>query len=190
MNLDTIKHELKGYFINKVISTGGVAKETLCKKIDNADYVVCENMDTPNGIKTAYDHCLNQINNQILDPSVSICSLSEVLPVIHGNVFDSYKMRERRIEQHIDWADCVEREENQFQPNKYVVKNKKPKGFTYWIVDGEKLTEINEDILSDDLKENAVLIKYPKLLRTALKDNLINEYEEQYLEEVTKYNNI
>lgn len=187
MDLNTIQNQLRGYFINRVTYTGDRVSENLCKKINDSEFVVLEPMNTPNGTMPAMDYCLQQINNQILDPTVCILSLKEVFPVINGNVFDSYKRREKTIEKHIDWAECVEREENQFQQDKYVVKNKKPKGFAYWIVDGEKLTEIHEDILSDDLKENAVLIKYPKLLRTALKDDLINEFEGQYSEEVAKY---
>ena len=128
-----------------------------------------------------------QCNNQHVDPSASINSLSEILPVIYGNVFEAYRMREKTIEKHITWANCVEREENEFQPDKYVVKKKRPKGFIYWIVDGAKLTEIDGDLLDDKLKENAVLIKYPKLLIKALADDLDNEFVEDYKKEVSKY---
>ena len=47
------------------------------------------------------------------------------------------------------------------------------------------------DLLNlDQLKEKAVRIKYPKLLLKALKDDLNNEYEADYLREVKKYKDI
>ena len=60
----------------------------------------------------------------------------------------------------------------------------------YFIVDGDKLTEIPGDLLEDNQKENAVRIKYPKLLRKALSDDLNNEFESAYLEEVAKYKSL
>ena len=189
MKIESIKSELKGYFINRMdFSTDG--KDKLCKKISNTDYMVLDNVETPNGLISAYDNLLAQVNNQILDPSVSICSLSKILPVIQGNIFDSYKARERKIEQHIEWCNCVESEDNKYMEDTYLVKAKKPKGFKYWVVDGAELKEINELLLDDTQKENAKRIKYHKLLLKALQDDLINEYEEQYLEEVKKYHNI
>ena len=190
MKTNTIQNHLKGYFINRIEHNGEKVSDKLCKKINNKEFEVLDNIKTPRGLLTANEHFLNQLNNQIVDPSVCICSLSEVLPVICGNVFELYRLRERKIEQHIKWANCVEREDNQFQPNKHVVKWKKPKRVIYAIVDGDKLTEIDGDLLSDQLKEKAVPIKYPKLLRTALKDELLNEYEPAYLQEVKKYKNI
>ena len=50
--------------------------------------------------------------------------------------------------------------------------------------------EIPGDLLDDNQKENAVRIKYPKLLRTALSDDLNNEFESSYLAEVSKYKSI
>ena len=74
--------------------------------------------------------------------------------------------------------------------SKYVVKTKRPKGYNYFIAYDDSLTEISPNILDDKMKENAVLIKYPKLLQRALKDNLNNEYEDKYLQEMEKYHNI
>ena len=181
---------IKGYFINRIEHNGEIVSDKLCRKISNTEFEVLDNIKTPRGLLTANEHFLNQLNNQIVDPTFCICSLSEVLPVIHGQVFEAHRMRERKIEQHIKWCQCVEREDNQFQPNKHVVKWKKPKRVIYAIVDGDKLTEIDGDLLSDQLKEKAVPIKYPKLLRTALKDELNNEYEADYLREVKKYQDI
>lgn len=190
MNIEEIKAELTGYFINRVSHNGMTVSETLCKKINNADYEVCDNVETVNGIITAYDNCLIQVNNQLLSPVQSICRLSQILPVIDGSIFEHYKMREKTIEKHLDWCNCVESEENEYSDGKYVVKVKKPKGFKFFLVDGDKLTQIPGEILEENQKENAVRIKYPKLLEKALADDLINEFEEQYLEEIKKYHNI
>ena len=181
---------IKGYFINRIEHNGEIVSDKLCRKISNTEFEVLDNVRTPNGLLTASEHFLKQLNNQIVDPTFCICSLSEVLPVIQGQVFELYRLRERKIEQHIKWCQCVEREDNQFQPDKHVVKWKKPKRVIYAIVDGDKLTEIDGDLLDDQLKEKAVQIKYPKLLRTALKDELLNEYEPAYLQEVKKYKDI
>ena len=190
MKTNTIQNHLKGYFINRIEHNGEIVSDKLCRKISNTEFEVLDNVRTPNGLLTASDHFLNQLNNQIVDPTFCICSLSEVLPVINGQVFELHRLRERKIEQHIKWCNCVEREDNQFQPDKHVVKWKKPKRVIYAIVDGDKLTEIDGDLLSDQLKEKAVPIKYPKLLRTAIKDDLNNEYEPAYLQEVKKYKDI
>ena len=190
MNIDTIKKELDGYFINRVSQPGIKASETLCKKINNKDYIVLDNVETPNGLISAYDNCLNQVNNQLIQPELSICRLSKILPVIEGSVFDKYNQREKIIEKHISWCDCIERDEYEYQDGKYIVKVKKPKGFSYFIVDGENLTEINELLLDEKQKENCKRIKYPKLLKKALADDLCNEFEEQYEEQVEKYQNI
>ena len=191
MKTNTIQNHLKGYFINRIEHNGEIVSDKLCRKISNTEFEVLDNVKTPSGLLTASEHFLNQLNNQIVDPSVCICSLSEVLPVICGNVFEFYRIRERKIEQHIKWANCVERDDNQFQPDKHVVKWKKPRrGFIYAIVDGDKLTEIDGDLLDDQLKEKAVRIKYPKLLVRAINDDLNNEYEPAYLREVKKYKDI
>ena len=147
-------------------------------------------MNTPKGLVTAYDLLLEQCNNQILDPTISIVSLSEILPTINGSVFEHYKMREKTIEKHINWCECVETDDNELTKGRYVVKWKRPKGFAYAIVYDDSLTEINEMLLEDHHKESAVRIKYPKLLLKALKDDLNNEFETLYSEEVKKYQSI
>ena len=189
MDIKEIKHELQGYFINRISHNGEKVSENLCKKNGN-DYEVLRAVETPNGLMSAYDLLLNQVNNQILDPSISICKLSEILPVINGEVFENYKRREKTIEKHIEWCNCVETEENEYSDGKFIVKKKQPKGFIYFIVDGDKLTEIPGDLLDDNQKENAVRISYPKLLKKAISDRLENEFESAYLEEVEKYQSI
>jgi len=190
MKLNTIQNHLKGYFINRTEHNGEKVSDNLCRKISNTEFEFLDNVKTSNGLITAYENCLNQINNQLIEPELYICSLSEVLPVIHGQVFEFYHLRERKIKQHIKWCESVKRDDNQFQPNKHVVKWKRPRGFSYAIVNGDKLTEIDGDLLDDQLKEKAVQIKYPKLLLKALQDDLNNEYEADYLREVKKYKDI
>lgn len=192
MKLEEIKHELQEqrYFINRISHNGEKVSESLCKKIDGNDYEVLRAVNTPNGLMSAYDLLLTQVNANILDPSVSICSLSEILEVIQGNVFEAYKQREKTIEKHIDWCNCVESEENEYSDGKFIVKKKQPKGFIYFLVDGDKLTEIPGEILDDTQKEKAVRIKYPKLLKKAISDTLENEFSSAYLEEVEKFQSI
>lgn len=190
MKIDTIKNHLKGYFINRIEHTDGRVSETLCRKINNAEYETLEAVKTPSGNVTASVNLLNQINNQILNPSICICSLEEILPVINGRIFDLYEARERKIDKYIKWCSCVESDDNEFVNGKYIVKWKKPRGFGFGIVDGDKLTEIDGDIFDDQQRKSAVFIKYPKLLRTALKDDLINQYEDEYLHEVRRYHEI
>ena len=120
-------------------------------------------------------------------PGLPICSLSEILIVVDGTVFELYKMRERKIQQHIDLCRTVETDNNELSKGRYVVKVKRPNGFNYFIVYDDSLTEINEVFLEEKDRLNAVRIKYPKVLKTALKDDLNNEYEEKYLQEVKKY---
>lgn len=190
MKIDTIKDHLQGYFINRIEQNGMKVSESLCRKIDNSHYEVLPNVKTPNGFIPAYDLLLQQCNNQILDPTISIISLSEILPTINGLAFENYYNREEIIEKHINCCNNVETDDNELSKGRYVVKWKRPKGFAYAIVYDNTLTEINELLLEDQHKESAVRIKYPKLLLKALKDDLNNEFEEQYLEEVKKYQSI
>ena len=190
MKLDTIKDQLQGYFINQIQHNNMKVNETLCKKISNTEYLVLDNVNTPNGLVSAMDNLLYQINCQILNPTISIVSLNEILPTINGTVFEHYKMREKTIEKHISWCECVETEANKLSKDRYVVKWKRPKGFAYAIVYDDTLTEINDVLLEDQHKESAVRIKYPKLLLKALQDDLNNEFETLYSEEVKKYQSI
>ena len=189
MKLEDIKSQLNGYFINRISHNGEKVSENLCKKNGN-DYEVLRPVNTPNGLLSAYDLLLTQVNNMILDPSVSICYLSEILPTVNGSVFEIYKMREKTIEKHIELCQSVETEENEYSEGKYIVKKKQPKGFSYFLVDGDKLTEIPGEILDDTQKEKAVRISYPKVLLKALQDDLTNEFESAYLEEVEKFQSI
>lgn len=189
MQIETIQNHLKEqkYFINRIEHNGEKVTENLCKKLDDGDYEVLRNVNTPKGLISAYDLLMQQINNQIILPGTPICSLSEILPVINGSVFEIYNMRERKIQQHIDLCQSVETEENELSPGRFVVKVKRPKGFNYFIVYDDSITEINEVLLEDKYKEAAVRISYPKVLQTALKDDLNNEYEEKYIQEVKKW---
>lgn len=187
MKLETIQKYLKGYFINRTEHTGGRIVEILCKKSNNNDYEVLKAVNTPKGSISAYDNCLNQVNNQILEPSTYIMSLNEILPVINGNAFDDYKIRARQIEKRRALLESVKTEENKHITGSYLVKWKKPKEMVYAFIEKDKLIEFPQLLLSEEDKASAIQIKYPKLVRTALEDNLINQFETVYLEEVTKY---
>ena len=190
MKIDTIKKHLKGYFINRINHNGMKVTEKLCKKIDGNDYEVLDNVNTPNGLVSAYTNCLNQVNANILDPSVSICNLSEILPVIQGDIFEKYKVRQKEINQHRTWQECYKTEKNHYVEDTYLVKWQRPRGIVYGIVGNNAIEEISDVILTDKQKENAVNIKFPNMLLSAIKDNLINEFEEEYLKEVAKYESL
>lgn len=190
MKIDTIKNHLKGYFINRYEYTDGRISENLCKKIDNSNYEVLEIVKTHKGDLTAYEHCLNQINNQLLDPTLAFCSLSEILPTINANIFEDYKVRENKINKYKKLLECVKTDKNRHINDTYLVYWKKPKGYTYGFAGNDALIEINELLLSDEDIANAVKIKYPKILRSALKDDLTNKYRSSYLEEIKKFESI
>lgn len=191
MKLNTIKNHLNGYFINQTTDTySQQVKETLCKKIDGNDYEVLDNVNTPNGLVSPMVLLLQQCNNQILDPTFSICSLSEILPVINGSVFDSYDKRQKEIIKHRKWQKCCRTEANRYIENRYLIKWKRPKGISYGVVGEDNIVEINELILTDNQKKNAVKISYPNILVKAIRDDLINEFEEEYLKEVEKYDSL
>ena len=189
MNLETVQNQLKEqkYFINRIAINEDHITETLCKKINDSKFEVVDKVMTPSGEMSAEKVLLSQINNQIVLPELPVCSLNDVLPVIDGVVFDDYKRREKQIEKHIKWCQCVETEENELSSGRYVVKWKKLKHTIYAIVYDDSLTEINGALLDDKHKESAVQIKYPKLLLKALRDNLDNEFEEGYIQEAKKY---
>ena len=187
MNLETIQDHLSGYFINRFEHDGGKVSDVLCKKINNYDYEVLDNVRTPNGLMSAMDLLLAQVNNQILDPTVSICSLDEILPVIKSNVFETHKMRERKIQQHIDLCQQYETEENELSDGRYLVYWKKRGTKIYGIILEESLTEYPANLLDDEQLAKAIRVEYPKLLRTALRDDLINQYDKAYDKEVEKY---
>ena len=187
MTLETIQDQLSGYFINRYKQLGGKNSDILCKKINSNNYEVLDNINTPNGLMTAMDLLLVQVNNQILDPSVSICSLDEILPVINADVFETYYMRERKIQQHIDLCQQFETEENELSDGRYLVYYVKRGTKIYAIVHDDSLTEYPANLLNDEQLAKAIRVEYPKLLRTALRDELNNKYESAYQKEVEKY---
>jgi len=191
MELNEIKHYLNEnrYFINRYEMNGEVS-DKLSKKINNNDFEVLDNIRTPNGLLTAYQHCLNQVNNSLLMPEVAVCSLDEILPVIKATVFENHRIRERKIQQHIDLCQQYETEENELSPGRYLVYWKKRGTKIYGIILEESLTEVPGNLIDEESKENAIRVEYPKMLRTALRDELKNEYAEAYAKEVEKYHSI
>lgn len=191
VKLNTIKNHLNGYFINQTTDIySQQVKETLCKKNGNDYEVLDNNVNTPNGLVSPMVLLLQQCNNQILDPTFSICSLSEILPVINGSVFDSYAKRQKEIIKHRKWQKCCRTEANRYIENRYLIKWKRPKGISYGVVSNDTIVEVSELLLTSKQKENAILINYPKMLLKAIEDDLINEFQEDYLKEVAKYNSL
>lgn len=190
MNLENIKHQLDGYFINVMEHNGLKVTETLCKKLSDTEHLPLDNVKTTHGLVSAYDNCLRQINAQIMNPSIYVCDLKEVLPVIRGDIFELWKMRERKIQQHIDLCQTVETEENELSKGRHLVKWKQKGKTVYGIVHEQSLTPVPEELLTEETKETAIKIKYPKMIRTALADDLNNQYEEAYAKEVRKFRKI
>ena len=190
MELNEIKHHLDGYFINRFEHNGEKVSDVLCKKINNNEFLKLDNVRTPQGLISAYDNCLNQVNSNLLCPEVSVCSLDEILPVIKANVFENHRMRERKIQQHIDLCQQYETEENELSDGRYLVYWKKRGTKIYGIILEESLTEYPANLLDDEQLAKAIRVEYPKLLRTALRDDLINQYDKAYDKEVEKYHSI
>ena len=190
MKIETIQKHLKGYFINQVTIGKDHTTQRLCLKLPNNDYEVCGLVQTREGNITAYENCLRQVNYHLLEPQRAIVSLSEILPVIQGDVFEQYKMRQKRINTFKRWLQCVKTESNKYDTDRYIVTWKKRKDYKYGLIQGKELIEIDGAILSNEHKANAVKIDYPKLLKKALQDPLTNQFQSAYDEEVKKYNNI
>ena len=192
MKIEEIKNQLKGYFLNRTKNTfnGEEYSEVLCKKISNSECEYLSDIFTPNGTITAYNHLLNQVNQNILDPKLAVCKLDEILPVIDGDIFEDFKRREKIIEKHIDMCNSVETDENQLSENRFLVYYVKRGTKIYAIVLDDSLTEYPANLLDDEQLAKAIRVEYPKLLRAALRDDLINQYDKAYDKEVEKYHSI
>lgn len=171
------------YFVNRRYD--GVKGEyhgTLSRKTGDDSYSV-EN----------YSLFLEQVNNQLLGTE-PVEKLETLLPVINADIFQAYTDREKAIQKRKQRIEDIKTPLNLYGPNKYIVKKShgRPNTFVYYIVDIENglLFEINEALLTEELRDNAIPIKYPKLLVKSLKDDLKNEYLEDYLKEVEKFKNI
>ena len=152
-----------------------------------------EPVTTYYGTVQAYKHCLIQVNNQLLSPETAITSLSEILPVINANVFDNFKRRSDQIQRYKDLLAEVRTPSNEISKGKFIIKWKTPRGFKYGIIFNEDVSEVPERILTSQDITTAIPVKYPKLVRKAIKDEakgFKNKYKPAYLEEVKKYHKI
>lgn len=194
MTVEQIKTKLnqEKYFVNREIKPG-TDKEILllCQKTSDTDYIALPKIETTKGKISAYHHLLNQCNNQLLNPTVALTGLEYLLRVIDGDVFDAYEQREKSIEKCLKRLEDVQSDDNEYGDNQYIVKTARgrPNDFTYFVVDLSEgvLAEIDGYLLSNELKEGAPLVKYPKLILRSLKDNLNNEYEAKYNAEIRKW---
>ena len=193
MKIETIKKQLQGYFINKTEFNGMDTSEKLCKKIDDSTFKTLEPVTTYYGTVSAYKNCLKQVNNQILSPETAIVSLSEILPVINANRFDDYKRRSDQIQRYKDLLAEVMTPSNEISQGRFLIKWKIPRGFKYGIIYNDEVSEVPEALLTSQDIATAITVKYPKLVRKALKDyqkGFENKYKSAYLEEVKKYHKI
>ena len=197
MKLDEIKAELKGYFIYK-----NNREYELGVKTDNNFRLLTENIQYLS-FKDRLDltpirYLLMQVNNNLLDPQTYISDLSYVLPVIDFQVFKEYDNRNAEIEKHRELL-------NQIQESKSIFGRKKDfkliyvKSHNHLLADND--TQIGYYVIKDndvvsidsallDNTDNAVEVKNLDTLRNALKDDLINQYAENYKEECRKWDSL
>lgn len=196
MNNKQIEQVLKQkkYFINKETVPGkDEIIDILCQKKTDDSYIILPKVETVNGLISAYDYLLNQINNQRVAEK-PLLSLNQLLPTIKGDIFNQWKQREFIIEKLLNRLYSIQKPENEYDNDRYVIKQRygRPNEFRYYVVDIEEsvLAEIDGFLLNENLRQSAPLVKYPKQILNALKDNLENEYTEAYLEQIEAFRKI
>lgn len=189
MKLEEIKSELKGYFIYK----NGTDYELGLKKGKDFE-LITDNINiltfTDRFEVTPIRYLLMQINNNILDPSVYVTDLSEVLPIIDFQLFRLYDKRNEEIDRHkallkkIQESKSIFGKKNDYKlisvtSHNFLDSNKDQKG--YYVIKDSEAVPIDSTLLDDVSK--AVEINHLQDLRKALKDDLNNQYSEIYKEQ-------
>lgn len=198
MNLNDIKEELKGYFIYKngtQYELGFKQGEDFKLIVDNIAYLGFKDTFTLTPIR----YLLMQVNNNLLDPSIYVKDLADVIPVIDFQVFQDYDKRTLEINRHNDLLDKITGSKSIFNRKKdfkliyvknhnHLLQDKEQVG--YYVIKGKEVVPIDSALLDDDYMANAVEVKDIDLVRNALRDSLVNQYKAAYLQEVNKYQNI
>lgn len=196
MKLEDIKQELKGYFIYK-----NNIDYKLAIKQNNDIKLITEDIiykTLTNEFKiTPIRYLIMQINNQLLDPLIHITDLSDVLEVIDFQIFELYDSRNAEIEKHKKLLDQIKESKSIFGRKKdfkliYVkhhnfLDNHKEQIGYYVIKDGG-VVPIDSALL--DNTDNAVEVTNLQDIKKALKDDLNNEYFENYNAECRKWESL
>lgn len=198
MKLDEIKQELKGYFIykNKQDYELGLRQGKDYRLItDNINYLSFKDRFTLTPIR----YLLMQINHQILNPELYVDDLSDVIPVIDFNIFQEYDNRELEITNHKEILNQISSSRSIFNRKKdfqlisvkshnHLLQDKKQIG--YYVIKNNDIVPIAEELLEETYINNAVEVNSIDELRNALKDDLINQYEKNLKEEISKWDSL
>lgn len=193
MKMSEIRKQLKGFFVETETVNQQVV-EKLCFKDKDNTYHIVEPVDIGDGrTMSALDNCLEQVNNQILDPTLRITDLKIVLPFINADVFKKHKQRQKQIDKKNEL--CLDVfAANEYDDNRYVIKKKVParRHFDYFIINEEtnEVVRIDASLLTEEQRENAVLVSNIKAVKSAIKDDLLNEYDSILQYEIDKYEQI
>lgn len=189
MKLEEIKTELKGYFIHRQDH-----KRELAFKDNNNIELITEEIVYGISDKIVLPpmrYLLMQINNQLLDPTVYVTDLTEVLPIIDFDVFNNYDNRENEIRKHKQLLDKIQNSKSIFGKKKgfkliYVdINNKFENERKYYVIKDNEVVNIDSALL--DNVDNAIEVSNIDVVRNALSDNFENFYAEQYKEECKKW---
>lgn len=188
MKLEEIKHELKGYFLYK-----NRREHTLAKR-DNEDFKLLTNDIEYRTINETFMitpkyYLLMQIQNQLLDPTVVVNDLSEVLPVIDFHIFELYDKRNQEIEKYKTILEQIKDSKSIFGRKKdfkliaiksssIIDKNTK---IDYYIIKDNQAVPIESALIENT--DNAIEISNLHDLKNALRDNLVNQHYEKYNEQ-------
>ncbi len=195
MKLEEIKQELKGYFIYRY-GRG----QTLALR-DNDNFKLFTEEIEYRTIKEQYElspmyYLVMQINNQLLDPTIHIKELSEVLPIIDFKVFDDYDNRNLEIENHKQLLNQIKESKSIFGRKKDFklifteknVLNSNQKEKNYFVIKDNEVVPIDKSLI-DDVK-NAIGVISLNEVKKALKEDFTNIYENNYQRELNKWNSL
>ena len=191
MNLEEIKHELKGYFLYRINHSRQLALKT-----GNDFNVITGEIEyrtlTDNFKLTPIRYLIMQVNNQLLDPLAYVTDLSEVLPVIDFEVFINYDNRNNEIEKHKQLLETIKESKSIFGKKKdfklIYIKSKREKSADYYVIKEKKVVPIDSNLI--DTTENAVEVTNIRDVENALKDDFVNGYTEKYKEECMKWDSL
>ena len=196
MKLNDIKQQLKGYFIYKNKQDYELGFK------DGADFELITDNINYTSFKDQYKltpirYLLMQINNQLLDPKVYVTDLADVIPIIDFEVFQLYDNRSDEINRHKELLNQIQESKSIFgkkrdfkliyvKSHNYLDRSREQVG--YYVIKDSVPVPIDSALL--DNVDNAVQVRSIQELKKALKDDLINQYFENYKEECRKWDNL
>lgn len=194
MKLEDIKAELKGYFIHRKDRTRELALK------QNEDFkLITKEIEYPTltgkVTLTPMKYFLMQINQQLLDPTIVVTDLTEVLELIDFNVFEDYDKRESEIKKHKAILDKIQNSKSIFGRKKdFKLIYTESKGIIskgerrYYVIKNAEAVPIDSALLDDTT--NAVEVSNIDVVKNALKDDFENLYFEKYKEQCRKWDSL